>query len=264
MHSALDLVSAVIAVLTMREALKPADSDHPFGHGKIETMAAFVEAVLLVVAAIFIAIHAYEHWMNPRGLSYEWVAVGTMAASLLVSFGVYHHNIRAAQSTGSTAVYVNAIHFLADILSSAGVLIGLLLEALTGWVWLDPLIAFGVAGYVVYVAVQLLKSALSELVDVQLPEAEVKKIRDMVFEFKDRFISMQNLRTRKSGAFRHVDFHLLVCGLLNVNRSHQLCDEIEEKLQAEFPNTTIKIHVEPCSVTKTCEEQESTPQCSRT
>lgn len=264
LHSSLDLVSALLAVLTMREALKPADSDHPFGHGKIETLAAFTEAVLLVVAAIYTAYHATHLLMEPRHLQHETVAILTMAGTLFISYGVYRHNIAAAKATQSTAVYVNAMHFLADVLTSVGVVVGLIVAWLTGWLWVDPVIAYGVSAYVIYVAYQLLSQALGELVDVQLPESEVQKIRELVFQFKDRFISMQNLRTRKSGAFRHIDFHLLVCGHLSVNRSHELCDEIEARIEAEIPNATIKIHVEPCSMTKTCEEHPIAPQCSQT
>lgn len=261
LHSSLDLVSALIAVLTMREALKPADSDHPFGHGKIETLAAFAEAVLLVVASIYTAVHATELLLHPRPLAHEGATTFAMAGTLVVSYAVYRHNVHAAKVTQSTAVYVNAMHFLADVLTSIGVVAGLAIAWATGWLWVDPIIAYGVSAYVLYVAYQLLRQALGELVDVQLPPAELKQIQGIVAKFKGSFISMQSLRTRKSGAFRHIDFHLLVCGHLSVNQSHELCDQIEAEIEAAFPNSTVKIHVEPCSVANQCQAEKSNTQC---
>jgi divalent metal cation (Fe/Co/Zn/Cd) transporter len=110
--------------------------------------------------------------------------------------------------------------------------------------------AFAVAGYILSVSVQQVRHALAELSDAQLPDEEIQAIRKVLDTFRDRAIEAHDLRTRKSGAMRHVDFHLVLCGNMTVNRSHSVCDEIELALQALYPNVSVNIHVEPCESQK--------------
>jgi len=272
-HSFLDLVSAGLAFFTVRTAGKPADEDHPFGHGKFETLSSLLESLLLLVAAGFIVAEGLEHLHHPQPVTHQWLAMGTILLSMVLSFVVYRHNLSAAKVTDSAALHVNALHFFADVMAGAAVLLGLIALRITGWLMIDPLMGFAVAAYIFVISTQQVKNAILELLDTQLPEAEILEIRQILDSFvksenapeqtsrdlrQFKVIGAHDLRTRKSGATRHVDFHLDVCGYLTVVESHAVCDEIENKILAGFRGASVNIHVEPCEherigCHKTCE-----------
>ena len=254
-HSFLDVVSAAISYFTVREAGKPADEDHPFGHGKIETLSSLFESLLLVVAAALIVFEGVDHLRHPEPVHYQGLAMVAMIVSIVVSYIVYRHNATAAREAESSALHVNALHFLSDVVASLGVLVGLLLLKITGWLIIDPIMAFAVAGYILLVSAKQVKNALLELSDTQLPEGEIQEIRKILETFEGRAIEAHDLRTRRSGATRHIDFHLVLCGHMSVNESHRVCDEIELSISRRFPNASVNIHVEPCETDRTgCEK----------
>jgi cation diffusion facilitator family transporter len=250
-HSFLDVVSASLSYFTVREAIKPADADHPFGHGKIETLSSLFESLMLVAAAGLIVYEGVEHLSHPAPLQHQGWAMGVMVVSIAASYWVYRHNLSASHETESSALKVNALHFLSDVVASIGVLVGLVALKLTGWLVIDPIIAFAVAAYILLISVRQVKEALSELSDQQLPESEIEEIRRIISTFEGRTIEAHDLRTRRSGAFRHIDFHLVVCGHMSVNESHAVCDEIELKICERFPAASVNIHVEPCETERT-------------
>jgi cation diffusion facilitator family transporter len=253
MHSFLDVISAGIAFFTVREAGKPADHDHPFGHGKIETLSSLFESILLLFAAALITYEGVERFLHPEPLRYEGLAFATIAFSAAVSYYMYRHNRGAAVAAESGALHVNALHFLSDVVASVGVLAGLALMKVTGWLVIDPLIAFAVALYILVISARQVRRALQELADTQLPEEEIAAIRDLIEEFRadGRMIEAHDLRTRKSGATRHIDFHLVVCGQKTVEESHAICDQIEDRILGTYPRASINIHVEPCENERT-------------
>jgi cation diffusion facilitator family transporter len=250
-HSFLDLVSALASFFTVRAAGRPADEDHPFGHGKIETVSSLFESLLLAGAAILISIEATDHFRNPHPIQNGAIAIGVMVISLVVSFYTYKHNLSAAQETESSALHVNALHFLSDVVSSVGILVGLVLMELTGWLLVDSLIAFAVAVYILVTSARQVKVALAELTDTQLPPNEIKQIQAIVDSCKGPLIEAHDIRTRRSGATRHIDFHLVVCGHMTVDRSHAVCDDLEAKITGVFPRASVNIHVEPCEKERT-------------
>lgn len=257
-HSFLDLVSAALSFFTVREAGKPADEDHPFGHGKIETLSSLFESLLLVVAAGLIFYEAVDHLHNPHPVAHQGLAMATIFASLVVSYWVFLNNRAAARRTESSALHVNALHFLSDVVASGAVLIALVLLKITGLQIIDPLMAFGVAAYILVISAKQVKRALVELSDTQLPNAEIESIRGVMhrFQAEGKVIEAHDLRTRQSGATRHVDFHLVVCGEMSVVDSHNVCDEMESKIQNRLPTASVNIHVEPCEHHKTgCRDQ---------
>ncbi|HAR42232.1 MAG TPA: cation transporter [Bdellovibrionales bacterium] len=258
-HSLLDLISAGLSFFTVQHAIKPADEDHPFGHGKIETLSSLFETVLLLVAAGLIINEGIDQLRNPRELTYAWAAIAVILISLIASYWAYRHNLRAAQNTDSSALHVNALHFLSDVVASIGVLVGLILIKFTGWNIIDPVMAFLVAGYISFISIKQLIHALRELSDGPLPEAEMAQIHAIIHSYADKksvggfAMEAHDLRTRKSGAHRHIDYHLVVCGHMSVDESHAICDEMELKISQLLPNSTIQIHVEPCeSDRQTC------------
>ena len=247
-HSFLDLVSAALAYFTIREAGKPADEDHPFGHGKIETLSSLFESLLLVVAAGIIIFEGVGQLQHPEPIHYPILAMASIGFSILISYAVYKNNIQAARLTESSALTVNSLHFLSDVVASVAILIGLVLLKLTGKIVIDALMAFAVAAYILVVSAKQVKEALFELSDKQLPDSEIEQIRNILKTFKEKVIEAHDLRTRRSGATRHIDFHLVVCRYLTVEASHGVCDEMEHKLMAKFPTASVNIHVEPCEI----------------
>lgn len=245
-HSFLDLISAAVSFYAVPRSVKPADEDHPFGHGKIETLSSLFESLLLLVAAGLIVHEAYDHLAHPRPVLHQGLAMGAIGVSVGVSFWVYRRNLVASIQTESAALRVNALHFLSDVVASLAILVGLVLLKLTGWLAVDALMGFGVAGYILFISFRQVNEALLELTDRQLPRLEIEAIRELIDGFGTRMIEAHDLRTRKSGTTRHIDFHLLVCGYLTVRESHGLCDEMEARIIARFPTASVNIHVEPC------------------
>ncbi len=246
-HSFLDLVAAGVSFYTVREATKPADADHPYGHGKLETLSSLFESMLLMLAAAVIIFEGVSHLIHPRPVEYQGLTVGVMIFSLLVSLGVYYHNLAAAELTESPALHVNALHFLSDVVASAGVLFGLIILKVTGLLIVDGLIALAVAFYILVLALQQTRIALAELADTQLPGGEIEKIQAILNAASHAVLEIKDLRTRKGGVNRHIDFHLIVCGQMTVEASHQICDLLEDKIQHLYPAALVQVHVEPCA-----------------
>ncbi len=250
LHSSLDLISAAVAYFTIREAGKAADPDHPFGHGKFETLSSLLESLLLVAAAFWILWESVTHLKNPEPISNSGWAMGVIAFSAVASFFVFRQNSKAADLTDSSAIRVNALHSLADVITSLGVLLGLALLELTGWLWVDPLIGVGIAAYIVAISWKQMVASVQELLDQSLPEVENRRIEEVLSALREKHpgevLDVHDLRTRKSGAMRHMDFHVEVCADLTVQESHAMCDRMEETLHEEFPGSSVTIHVEPC------------------
>lgn len=247
-HSFLDLISASVSFFSVRVAGKPADEDHPYGHGRIETLSSLFEALLLLAAAVWIVDEGWDHLHNPRPIAYQALAIAIIAFSIVVNYLVYLHNRSAAAETDSSALHVNALHFLSDVVASVAILVGLVLLSVTHWQPIDPIMAFLVAAYILAISVNQVKKALLELSDVQLPENELELIRHTLASFggKEGVIEAHDLRSRKSGANRHIDFHLVVCRYMTVEESHAVCDRIEVALEQVLPRLSASIHVEPC------------------
>jgi cation diffusion facilitator family transporter len=202
--------------------------------------------VLLIAAGVFILFEAVDHIQNPHAIAHEGLAMVTIFVSMVVSYWAFRHNHAAARDTESSALHVNALHFLSDVVASAGVLVGLILMKLTGWFLIDPIIAICVAVYIFSISIKQVKKALLELADTGLPAHELKDIKNVLDRHREQAIEMHELRTRKSGSERHVDFHMVVCGHRSVHESHALCDRIESEIQEVYPRTSVHIHVEPC------------------
>ncbi len=245
-HSALDLLSAAVAFFTIREAAKPADQEHPFGHGRFETLSALFESVLLIAASLIIVHEGIGHFQNPHPIQYAGLAILTILVSLVVSYAMFYHNRSAATLTESSALHVNALHFLTDVVASAGVLVGLVIMKITGWIIVDAVLALGVGAYIFMIAVSQAKIALFELTDSHLPESELKELREILKPYGQNNIDAHDLRTRKSGATRHIDFHLNLCRHMTVEQSHGVCDDMESDITKRFPTASVNIHVEPC------------------
>jgi cation diffusion facilitator family transporter len=256
-HSAMDLVSALIAYFTVGRSSQPADRTHPYGHGKFESFSGMVEAALIAGAGIYIIWEAIERLIYPKTLQWVPYGIAVMFISGLVNFLVYRHNIKIARETESIALEVNAAHLSADVYTSLGVLAGLVLIYLTGVVALDSIAAILVALFILKSSVDLMRRALRDLMDWGLPQEEEKAIRSILQDHYNQFIEFHKLRTRKAGPERYIDLHLVFAKTVDLQTAHDLCSHLEEEIKNRFPRSQTIIHIEPCETAcqgciKTC------------
>lgn len=254
-HSGIDLLAACIALFAVKQSAKPADSRHAYGHGKFENLAGTIEALLIFIAVVFIVNEAVQKIFHIiTGNSGE---VGDLALSLglivmggsaVVNIVVSTLLMRVAKRTDSVALEADAMHLRTDVYTSAGVFFALLIIRFTGWHILDPIIALFVAALILKAAYDLLKKAFFPLVDISLPKEETQIITEVLALHDDKFVEFHDLRTRKAGADRHVDLHLVVPKFMSVAQMHEVCDEIEFDISKRLRSTHILIHAEPCSI----------------
>ncbi len=246
-HSGLDLISSLVTFFVVRASVRPADWDHPFGHGKIESLSAMLEAVLLLVAGVYIVYEGVSKWAAPEHQVHHlgW-GLAVTGVSVLINLGVYFQNRNVAVEEESLAIETNSFHFLTDVFSSLAVFLSLGVIHFTHWIFLDPLIALVIAIYVFWVGVEQIKKCVAELSDSTLPDSEVAQIKGVLARHDDEYLSYHDLRTRKAGAVRHVELHLEVCSDQRVQEAHAVCDLIEVDMQKCFREVDINIHVEPC------------------
>lgn len=250
-HSGIDLVAALIALLSVRESGKPADSRHAYGHGKIENVSGTIEAVLIFVAAIMIIVEAIQKIRKimdgvDGSIGNLELGLALMGVSAIINLIVSTRLMRVAKRTDSVALEADALHLWTDVYTSVGVFVGLFLIMITGWAIVDPIIALGVALMIIKAAFDLTKQAFAPLADVSLPDEERETIAEVLRLHEDEFVEFHKLRTRKAGAERHIDLHLVVAKYTPVVEAHELCDKIEEEISEKLYGTHVLIHAEPC------------------
>lgn len=245
-HSSIDLVASVVAFFSVRKADEPADESHRYGHEKIENLAAAIEGILILVGSAAIAFEAIRHLINHGGVQTVGIGIAVIGLSMVVNLGVAFRLRRAARRTGSPALAGDAAHLGTDALTSAAVLIALVLVAITGAEWIDPVVALTVACVVVITGVRLLAQSTRVLVDESLPPGEVEVIREAIGAFGARgVVGYHELRTRRAGARRHVDVHVQFREGTSLGDAHRTAHELQDLIAARLPGTDVLIHLEP-------------------
>lgn len=245
-HSAIDLLAALIAFISLRAAEKPADRIHPYGHGKLENISGTVEAVLIFVAALIIIYEAIEKLLGESVLvRLDW-GIGAMAVSMLVNVLVSRFLYAAARRTDSLALEADAKHLTTDIWTSAGVFVGLVAVKVSGLAVLDPIVALLVAFAIIKAAYDMTKKSVGGLIDIKLPDDEEEEVKAILVEHYKDTLGFHELRTRKAGSERYIDLHLVVPKSISVQQAHSFCDHLEGEIMSRLPNCSITIHIEPC------------------
>lgn len=241
-HSSIDLVAAIIAFFAVKISGKPSDDRHPFGHGKMENVSGVIEALLIFAASAWIIYEAVGRFIHPGETEALGLGVVVMAISAVVNTIVSRRLYKVARLTDSVALEADALHLKTDVITSAGVALGLALIWITGWHVLDPVIALAVAVIIIYESWMLLRKAFSPLLDTALSGAELEKLTGILTEMG---ISYHDLRTRAAGHQRFVEFHLDVPPHETIETIHRQCDMIEQRLESEFREINVVIHPEP-------------------
>lgn len=246
LHSGSDLLASFIAFFSVSESSKPADDEHPFGHGKYEDLSGLLEGILIILAALYIIYASIKKIFVPLIHINVDLGLVVMLVSIVANSFVSMYLFRVAKRTDSAALYADGEHLRTDIYSSLAVLIGLILVKLTGIVIFDPLVAMVVAVIIFIAGYRICVKAQVNLLDTSLSEEENSKIKDVVSAYAEHgVVALKNLRTRKSGFKKNIEMILLVNPAMHISTAHELCDKIECDIENSLQNTDITIHMEP-------------------
>ncbi len=249
LHSASDLVAAIIAFWAVRRAGEPADARHPYGHEKVENVSGVVEALLIIAAAGVIIYEGAQRLFGGPELDHLWLGVGVMAVSGVVNLVVALRVLYpVARRTQSAALEADAAHLLTDVYTSFGVSAGLLLVQLTGEAIIDPIAAIAVAVLILRTGHVLVVKSTRVLLDETLSDDELDEIRRCLGDHRGDIISgYHKLRARRAGSRRHIDLHITVDEHLSVAAAHDVAEHIGADIRDCVPNADVMVHVEPRS-----------------
>jgi cation diffusion facilitator family transporter len=252
-HSGVDLVAAVIALFSVKVSSVPADKNHPYGHGKIENMSGTVEALLIFVAALWIVYESIQKLMNPEPMDRPGWGVGVMLLSAATNLIVSRKLFQVGKETDSIALQADAWHLRTDVYTSLGVMISLGAVWAASFLfpdleveWVDPVAAIGVALLITKAAYDLTIQSAKDLLDVELNDEELKRIRGFILEYQEAVHGYHKLRTRKAGYFRFIDFHIKVDPAMTVLEAHKISDDLEKIIETNLQGANVTIHIEPC------------------
>jgi cation diffusion facilitator family transporter len=256
LESGVNLVAALVAVWALTLAARPADADHVYGHSKAEYIASAVEGILILVAAVSIGWAALDRLFHLRALDQVWIGLAISIVAAGINGGVALILLRAGNRLRSIALRADAHHLLTDVWTSAGVVVGVMLVALTGWLILDPLVALLVAANIIWTAIRLFRDTANGVLDRALPPADQARITDILAPYAAQGVTFHALRTRMAGQRRFISLHLLVPGVWTVQRGHDLAEQIEQQIRTALPKSTVFTHLEPTEDAASYEDQE--------
>lgn len=245
LESIVNVVTAIAALWAIRISHMPADHDHQHGHHKAEYFAAVFEGVMIIVAALLIMSQVVQTLTNPLPLEQPWQGLAINGAAAVFNAVWAYTLIRQGRAGRSPALEADGHHLMTDVMTSGGVIVGLILAVLTGWTVLDPLLAALVAINILVQGWKIMGASLSGLMDKAVSVEEHMRIRDIISVQSKGAIEVHDLKTRIAGRATFIEFHLIVDGTMTVGESHIICDRIEESLREEIPSVRVVIHVEP-------------------
>lgn len=245
LEGTVNLAGATLMLAMLVVASRPPDDNHAYGYSKAEYFASGFEGTLIVIAASLIAYAAVERLISPRPLDNVGAGLVVSAAASAINYAVARRLFAASGRYKSIALEADAQHLMTDVWTSAGVVIGVAAVALTGWLWLDPLIALAVAANIVWSGVKLVRRSLSGLLDRALPSHERQALQRILDRYRTQGIDFHALRTRQAGARSFVSMHVLVPAEWSVAQGHDLAHRVEHDVREALPGVTVLTHIEP-------------------
>jgi cation diffusion facilitator family transporter len=256
-ESVVNLVAAVAALWALTFAIRPPDEEHAFGHSKAEYFSSGLESALIIIAAVWIGVTAWGRLMDPQPLQNVGLGLSITLVAATINGGVALVLLRAGRRLRSITLRADAQHLLTDVWTSAGVVLGIVMVQLTGWLVLDPLVGLVVAANIVWTGFRLLNDTAHGLLDTALPPEELERISDVLSRHEADDVHFHAVRTRVAGQRRFVSMHVLVPGRWTVKRGHDLSEQIEKDVaDALQGNTTFFIHIEPSEDPASFEDQD--------
>lgn len=253
-----DILMSGVNYVSIRKSLEPADSSHPYGHGKVETLGTVIMAGIIILTGVWIVREGILRLLAgivPRSID---IGLAVMAVSVIASRFISERIRKAGEETGSQALVADSLHFRTDVWSGGGILLSLGIYRVTGWRWLDPGIAVAVGVYIVVASFPVLREAVQDLLDRSLPPETVETIRAVIEEHRPFLVDYHALRTRRSGSENHVDFHIVVCKEYLLKDAHRVADHLEMEVSRAIGNAHVVTHIDPCG--EECPGQE---KCER-
>jgi cation diffusion facilitator family transporter len=248
LESLVNLAAALLALSMLRLAATPPDEDYPYGFSKAEYFSAGIEGALIVVAAGGILFAAIPRLMAPQPLDAPLLGLSISFVASLINLGAALVLIRAGKRHDSITLEADGKHLMTDVWTSAGVIVGVGLVYLTGWLQLDPLVALAVALHIIWTGVGLVRRSVAGLLDAAIGQEDQREVTKIFGEYERRYaVKFHAFRTRRAGARRFITFHLLVPDEWSVARAHGLSEEIEERIRSLVANANVSVHIEPIS-----------------
>lgn len=244
-ESVVNLVAAFVALIALHVAAKPADARHHFGHSKAEYFSAAVEGIMIFVAAVIIIIAAVRRFLQPQELEQIGVGLAISVVAALINGAVAVILIRAGRRHNSITLEADGKHLMTDLITTIGVIVGVLLVVWTGWLRLDPVIAFFVGCNIIVTGWGLVRRSVDGLMDHTMSQEDNERLVTVLRRFASDEVAFHDIRTREAGADSHVSMHVLVPGHWSVQRGHDLLEEIEAAVRTELHRCQITTHLEP-------------------
>lgn len=244
-ESVVNLIAAVVALIALSVAARPADDKHHFGHAKAEYFSAVVEGIMIFVAAVFIIYSAVERFLNPQPIENVGIGLGVSLIASVINGLVAWKLISVGRANRSITLVADGKHLLTDVWTSAGVVVGVLLVALTGWIRLDPVIAFLVGLNIIWTGYHLISQSVDGLMDKTFPDEDNATLVATLQELTTDEVHFHGVRTREAGHQRFITLHMLVPGEWTVQKGHDLAEQVEERLTEKFEHVDIEVHIEP-------------------
>jgi len=252
-HSSMDLIASVIAFFAVRISARRPDAEHPFGHGKVEDISALAEALLIVIAAVWIMVEAINKIISPQQLeTLDW-GIAVMLLSVVANIIVSHLLFKVGKRADSPALIADAWHLRTDVWTSAGVLAGLSIIWVGGKLWpevnlswIDPVAAIMVAMLIMRAALTLTMGAIKDLIDTSPPAHELYWLSGYLESWYPTVRSIHRIRTRKSGAARFIDLHIVVDPAMTVSDSHAITEKMTAAVREKLSGADLTVHIEPC------------------
>ena len=246
--SLLDGVTSFLNLLAVHYALRPADDDHRYGHGKAESLAGMAQALFIAVSAVLIAIQAIERLKHPEPIGAPWIGIGVIVFSLVMTVALLVLQHRVVKATGSNAVRADSLHYRSDLLLNGSILVALVLASF-GWPQLDGWFGLGIAGYILWSAIQIARQSFSVLMDEELPADVSQNMLELACSVPG-VLGAHDLRTRISGNIWYVQLHLELPGELTLSVAHDLSDRAAEAIERRYPQAEVLVHADPQEVVK--------------
>ncbi|RON11067.1 divalent metal cation transporter FieF [Pseudomonas brassicacearum] len=251
--SALDGVTSLLNLLAVHYALRPADDDHRYGHGKAESLSGMAQALFIGGSAVLIAYQAFERLKHPEPVGAPWISIGVIIFSLVLTLALLMLQHRVIRETGSNAVRADSLHYRSDMMLNGSILVALVLAGF-GWHQVDPWFGLGIAVYILWSAIQIARESFAVLMDEELPPDVSQHMLELACGVPG-VLGAHDLRTRISGSHWFVQLHLELPGELTLSVAHGISDQAADAIHAVYPRAEVLVHADPQEVVKAAQVQ---------
>jgi ferrous-iron efflux pump FieF len=244
--SLLDGAASLLNLIAVHYSLRPADDDHRYGHGKAEALAGLGQALFIGASAVLVGSHGVERLLHPEPLTAPGLGVAVMVLSLLVTIALLLFQGYVVRQTGSTAIRADSLHYRSDLLLNTSIIVALLLASY-GWAQLDAIFGMAIALYIFWSAISIAREAATVLMDQELDPEISAQMLSLACAVPG-VLGVHDLRTRLSGSHWFVQLHAELPNDLSLLQAHNLCEQVEQAIRAEFPRAEVLVHADPISV----------------